>query len=86
MAHFPHSVTNLTSYCNGFTFHSFQNLKDLAIHTCIFIFQVVFKEMNINPKNISVDGKCLNGSASLTFSAKEVFLSFNFTLASIMSP
>ncbi|XP_077338975.1 lysosome-associated membrane glycoprotein 1 [Lithobates pipiens] len=47
--------------------------------------KVVFKEININPKNISVDGKCLNGSASLILFDKELFLSFNFTLNTTVS-
>lgn len=47
--------------------------------------KVVFKEMNIDPKNIGVDGKCLNGSASLNLYTKELFLSFNFTLNTTVS-
>lgn len=47
--------------------------------------KVVFKEMNINPKNIGVHGQCINGSASLNLSTEDLFLSFSFTLNTTVS-
>ncbi|KAM5180989.1 lysosome-associated membrane glycoprotein 1 [Mantella aurantiaca] len=47
--------------------------------------KVVFKEFNIEPKNISVSGHCSNDSAALILSSDQVFLLFNFTMNTTLS-